>query len=1053
MNNFLVNENSNNFEKNKEKLNSSFDNDNNEENSKVSPNISLINGMETNISNNSLKPNLFNGSYTSKTAEKVPLFNKMNAFPNLERNNKIEYNNISVYTIPTKKSSSPLPAPDFLNKQEKDSQLLLKNYSINTYINNTFHNNIDNSIVTNNNNVLLIDNNKSNHADRLDPKNAIKINRIKDTYIDFLQKQNEDHNKLNFSLDSNNKQLLKKCSNLIKDNISLNKILNEKSNRLNKIVQENLNIKSQLDLLIANKNKNEQKMQYYEEQLEYYKCNNDNYKKIVDELKEQNQKLNINMNQIRDNNEEDKKDFEERYKNKIENIKKEKNEELDELKKKYEEKIKELNEEIKHLKFQNKELNKELESKDNVIKIMYKDNQKLITQNKLNQVKFEQSTKRIQDLNKMIQTKETMINSLKTKDTESDKLFLSKSNSCSYMKLEGSDFISDNLTKLLNDNEENKVKIEYLSDKIKTMHEIDKKCDELIERNSNCTYRIRSVGNSRERRYDNQSYYESKNSKKSILKKYGMENYEINFVNKKLNLELNQNNRYSPSVVENNNNANNDSKIINLSQNSSIKEINTDKNDNFFRNNSFNRKNINYSMNTEYRIDSYKCDKKDSEEKAIKNMKNNNLKIIEIGKIKKSPEVEVSNIIYKGRNFFKASQYKKKSSDKQVDNTDKSVSIPYIKVFEEEKDDIKKHKNFTHISYKHNFFNKRRSNDQIIIINQSHPIENKENKEISNNIYYYLYGIDRNNYLHIFDISSLRWITSKKIFEINCDKNAESFRKDYQYEGTLLYNMLTGVYILTGDKTDTLYFYNSHSQSISKICKFNYGHNNGSIKYDEKNKYLYILGGKNTTYCEYYSLEDKKVYQLPNLIKDRANASFVISEGKLFGFFGFCYSEDNYVNNIEFLDLEKRDKWQELKNIQFLKENILFNVESVATMYYKNDKSKILIYCGIEGEDEEFITEYYLIYNALNNTMDKIDKWKVNQYKNMGQIWKEYNLTENDPKGFHFAKNSNFILLDENYKINGYNETGKIDIMIDYKNNVHLISQDKEKIDIYRGEI
>jgi hypothetical protein len=145
--------------------------------------------------------------------------------------------------------------------------------------------------------------------------------------------------------------------------------------------------------------------------------------------------------------------------------------------------------------------------------------------------------------------------------------------------------------------------------------------------------------------------------------------------------------------------------------------------------------------------------------------------------------------------------------------------------------------------------------------------------------------------------------------------------------------MLTGVYILTGDKTDTLYFYDSYSQSISKICKLNYGHNNGSIKYDEKNKYLYILGGKNTTYCEYYSLEDKKVYQLPNLIKDRANASFVISEGKLFGFFGFCYSEDNYVNNIEFLDLEKLDKWQELNNIKFLQENILFNVESVATMY------------------------------------------------------------------------------------------------------------------------
>ena len=96
-----------------------------------------------------------------------------------------------------------------------------------------------------------------------------KKNRIKDNYIDFLQKQNEDHNKLNFSLDSNNKKLLNKCSSLIKDNISLNKSLNEKSNRLNKIVQENINIKCQLDNLILNKNKNEQKIKYFEEQLDY----------------------------------------------------------------------------------------------------------------------------------------------------------------------------------------------------------------------------------------------------------------------------------------------------------------------------------------------------------------------------------------------------------------------------------------------------------------------------------------------------------------------------------------------------------------------------------------------------------------------------------------------------------------------------------------------------------------------------------------------------------------------------------------------------------------
>ena len=1038
MKNFHINENININENNRYNMNSSFEDDKKEINSKASPNITLINGMDNNDSNSNKKSNLFNGSYDSKIKGIYPLFNKKKTVPHLDKNMEFEYNDINDYLIPNKIDTSSLTETSFINKQNRDSQLLIKNYSLNTYINNTFHNNIDNSIVTNNNNVLLIDNNKSTHADRLDPKNAIKINKIKDTYIDFLQKQNEDHNKLNFSLDSNNKRLLSKCNGLIKDNISLNKILNEKSNRLNKIVQENINIKTRFDKLAFTNNKNEQKIKYYEEQIVYFKNNNENYKKIIDELKEQNQKLNLNLNQLRDNKEQDMNELEEKYKNKIDNIKKDLNDEIKELKEKYEEKINELNNEIKHIKFLNKELTKELESKDSVIKIMYKDNQKIITQNKLNIIKLEQNAKQIQDLNKILQTKETMINSLKTKDTESDKLFLSKSNSCSYMKLEGSDFLSENLTKLLNDNEENKMKIEYLHDKIKNMAEIEKKCDELIEKSSSSgkvSYKIRSVGNSRERRYDNQSYYESKNTKKNILKKYGMQNSEINFIKNKLDLEFSQNSKNSPA--KNNNN----SKMIYLSNNSSYKDNSAKNSDNFYKNNSFDRNNI---TTTEYQIDTYKNSIKYSDEKNAKNnLKNNNLKIIEIGKIKKSPEDEISNIIYKGRNFFKGGDYRKKYSNKQNEKSEKSVTNPKIKVFEDEKDDFKKPQNLNKNSI--NYF-KRRSSDQIIVINQD------EQKEEKTNIYYYLYGIDRNNYLHIFDICNKRWITNKKIFEINLDKNAESFRKDYQYEGTLLYNLLTGVYILTGEKTDTLYYYNSLTETISKICKLNYGHNNGSMKYDEKKLRIYILGGKNTTNCEYYSLEDKKVYKMPNLNKDRANGSFIISQNKLFGFFGFCYKEDNYVNSIEYLDLEKMDKWEELIDIKFFKENILFNVESVATMYYKNDKNKILIYCGIQGEDEEFITEYYLLYDTINNSINKINKWEVNQYKNLGKIWKEYNLTEDDPKGFHFAKNSNFISLDENINIFGYNDKRKKDIMIDYKNNVHIISQDKEKIDIYRSE-
>ena len=76
------------------------------------------------------------------------------------------------------------------------------------------------------------------------------------------------------------------------------------------------------------------------------------------------------------------------------------------------------------------------------------------------------------------------------------------------------------------------------------MHQIEKKCDEIIEKNSysNCTYKIRNLGNSKERKYDNQSYYESKNLKKTVLKKYGMQ-FNNNYINNnnesvKSNLDL-----------------------------------------------------------------------------------------------------------------------------------------------------------------------------------------------------------------------------------------------------------------------------------------------------------------------------------------------------------------------------------------------------------------------------------------------------------------------------------------------------------------------------------
>ena len=84
-----------------------------------------------------------------------------------------------------------------------------------------------------------------------------------------------------------------------------------------------------------------------------------------------------------------------------------------------------------------------------------------------------------------------------------------------------------------------------------------------------------------------------------------------------------------------------------------------------------------------------------------------------------------------------------------------------------------------------------------------------------------------------------------------------------------------------------------------------------------------------------------------------------MSNNKLFAFFGFNYSKETYCNSIEYIDYIKKDRWYELRNIQLLKNNISFDMESVSSMYFKNNPNLILIYCGIQGDEEDFRSDPY----------------------------------------------------------------------------------------------
>ena len=995
-------------------------------------------------------------------------YNQMNEydtymFPISAKDNITSIEETNIYNNNNNKKNNSSKNKSIKNVNMKTNNVIdiknIKNINLNTNIHPS-------SLSPNKSNPLY----NENINEQYDSKYSLKMNKIKDDYIDFLQKEFEDNAKKSIKLDSNNKELLKKCDDLIHDNRILSNLLSERTTHLNNIIQENLTVKSELDKSLITNQKNEQKLEFYEEQFNLYKASNENYQKIIQELKDQIAQLNLNITQIQKTNEEDKEQAEKDYQNnlkiELDNNKKEIEDlyenKIKEEKEMHDQKIDEMLEHIKTLEEKNDELSNELNKKNNMFELVCKENEKLTGENNLFRKEVEQYSNQISEFNTIIKHKDNIISNLKLENLNNEKL-LNKSSSCSMMKFDGSEYINENISKLITDNEENKMKIELLNNKIKNFDEIEKKYNEIMNANKTLSLseKLSSQLNSNNTspknstsitHFNYNNFNEIKNStyqKNSTSGSNIRANYRSFVSPKKLELQGIEDSRpNSPKIIKTNNNnmvtLNDKNNTFNKYKNKG-NTIVIPKNN--IQNNKDKDKNVTYT----------------NDHNIKKNIFNNNV-IINKTKNKIDREIKVTKRTAP-TNLKEGKDIKEISLSKKLETSPSPIAVRYYnknsnkdagvnennKEIEKGKDETNKKKNFTYkpreigVNLNNNEFEQKNGVPKITII---YP-ENEKEENIKET--YYLYGIDRDDLFHVFDINNRKWSELKKITDIKDMSN--TFKKDYQYEGTILYNTLTGLYILTGQKTDILYFYNSLTNTITKICKFNLGHDNGSLFLDNNSNCLFVFGGKNIKSCEYYSFNDKRIYKLPDLTTDRANASYIVSNNKIFAFFGFNYSRNTYCNSIEYIDYIRKDRWLELKNIQLLKNNISFDMESVSTMYYNNNPNLIMIYCGIQGDEEDFITEYYLIYDAQKNTMDRINKWNVQQYKSMGKNWKSYIFKKNDPKGFHFAKNSRFLRLPMNNNYEGYNYKDNIDVLIDYKNNIHFILQDKQKIDIYRNEL
>ena len=806
---------------------------------------------------------------------------------------------------------------------------------------------------------------------------AEKLHKVKDDYIEYLQRQLEENNKNVVKLESKLTELQKKFKNLIDDNRILSENLSERTVKLKEALQENENLRLQINNYIDNETKYKLQFEYFEKQINMYETNINKYNDVINDLKISNEKL---TNDLSQNNLDKNLKSNENGKN-ITNTNNTNNN--------YNNynyfNVKNIHTgndgELQLIKNQNMIYENDIKSKDYTIDLITKKNQKLMNENKIYKTQVKQYAHQIMNLYNILKQKNKIISVYKQQDgindnTSIDFEFEKKMEEFNLNFINNSELFTD----ITNDDFAlpNMYNIDYnnLEKEDKSLGLIESRYLQIMKEENKTNNNVNKDSNIKEKE---KSYI---NSRRNNIK-----NSLITFKNKK--------------EEKNNNNNNNNVQI----KETPIKE-------------KANGRNIT---------------KKEEEEKS----KSNNIKV-QSGLLKEKDKNKNKHISFKG----------------------------LLDTKEEMKETVKelgKKKNLSHVPKKKKKFRISEFLD-VTEINTSSPVAiqnlsfSKDDSDLldSSNDYtntvskkLYLFGINREDFFFIFDLKEKK-LSKKNILEI--EDISDTFKQDYQYEGTILYNTLNGLFLLTGKKSDTLYYYNPKYDTFNKICKFDFDHDNGCLLLDKEFNRIFVFGGKNSKKCEFYSFTDKTTNTMPELTIDRANGSFIFCNGKIFGFFGFSYKNNKYCGNIEFIDLKKLDKWIEVKNIKSLDENINvnFDIESVSTINYEEDKNKILIYGGIQGENEDFVIDYYL-YDTKENSIDLINKWENKILKYVGSRWRNSTLSKKDPIGYHFAKNSNFLKLPQKAKVEDYE--GDIYLMMDYRNNVHFIDQEQKCIDIYKSDI
>lgn len=291
---------------------------------------------------------------------------------------------------------------------------------------------------------------------------------------------------------------------------------------------------------------------------------------------------------------------------------------------------------------------------------------------------------------------------------------------------------------------------------------------------------------------------------------------------------------------------------------------------------------------------------------------------------------------------------------------------------------------------------KNETKDRFISIEEiKNDLKQKEKNVNEVKIIYCLY--DKNNLLS-YDFTNNEF----KLKPIDNQDFQNSYNKDINT--LLLHNYLSNkLYIIAGPNNDQLFIYDLNKEKFQKYSKLKNNHMFGGLLNLKKN--IICLSGKFNKKVEIYNesndkWDDRTFEELP---EERAHTYYLLLNNKyIYGFYGYNYILNEYLNNIVYYDLDK-NIWGTIMD-----NSLDNNNKGIKNHFcYQNMNNKLI---NILGGDSN--------YGIITIDLEKKIIIKTDENKED----KTYDIfLVNNNSGYNI-KNDSLTLFDQNYNIHIFND-------------------------------